>query len=544
MRASDWPRAVALFRQAVEADRDGLSAWRMLGAAANRMGDEEEAARALTEVVRLAPGDRRAATALGGLLARLERWAEAEAAFRAAACAETFTSVLPRLADAVERQGRPWEAAVILDMHLTHAPEDARAAVRLGQLRQKIGDRAAATRAFERALRLDPSHDGAAMALAQLRAEGGDEPGAVALLQALVQARPQNPVARLRLAAMLRAAGRLGEAETALGVEAASDPRLASMLGQIREEGGDIAGAEAGFRAAVDAAPDRPAYLRLLALNLVRQGRRAEVAPLRARLAEMALAGLPETLAAAIAQMSRAVHADATTDPSQGVWPDRRRWSAEERRAWGRAANELLVNWATYKEGGADDVARLAPPIDVDELGRDGRGLVLVGCHLGTYAPILARLLATQADMRIVSTSPHYMLTYPSPPIVAAGGDGRALTTELAVALRRGGLVYLAADGKVGRQSERAYRIGGRAIRLPVGAAALAFTSRAPAYWSHAAWTPAGLTTELVAAPPRQEGQAFETWLELWHEFVAERMNAIIAQGPENLTSDLEGEAV
>jgi F-type H+-transporting ATPase subunit b len=104
MRAGDWARAAALFGQIVDADPDALPAWRMLATAATRIGDEPEAARALTEVVRLAPEDRRSAVSLGGLRSRQQRWAEAEAAYRAAACAENFAAVLPRLADILSKR--------------------------------------------------------------------------------------------------------------------------------------------------------------------------------------------------------------------------------------------------------------------------------------------------------------------------------------------------------------------------------------------------------------------------------------------------------
>jgi tetratricopeptide (TPR) repeat protein len=137
-----------------------------------------------------------------------------------------------------EDQGSITQAAEAADREARLAPRDATAWERVGRLRLRLMDRAAARRALERARGLNPSVEGL-LDLALVHHLEGDIGAEVSALEQAVGVAPDAAHAWSRYAHALARTDRLGDAigacERALAL--ADDPEVADLLARLREAG-------------------------------------------------------------------------------------------------------------------------------------------------------------------------------------------------------------------------------------------------------------------------------------------------------------------
>jgi tetratricopeptide (TPR) repeat protein len=246
------------------------------------------------------------------------------------------------------------EAAAHFRKGLELAPESAALHHRLGTALYMMGDRAAARKEFETAVRVSPTFFLAQYSLGVLLQDEGRHADAVARFRAALDAQPTYTEARVRLGANLQRLGRAGEAlrqyEEVLTVDAGHlEARFglamaAAALGRFRDA---RAALESGLRVHPEQSAFSHALARVLAAapdDRVRDGARAlalanELAARDGRSLE-----LGETLAMALAEVGRFEDAAAVQrDLIRGA----------ERAGLASVVPRLAANLALYERGQA-----------------------------------------------------------------------------------------------------------------------------------------------------------------------------------------------
>lgn len=166
---------------------------------------------------RAGAADPRARAALGALLARTGRAAEAEALLRAL-LAEQPSAPFPHhtLGALLLREGRAGEALAVLERAVALEPALAVAHTNLGVAFRALGRMREAEAAWQAALARDPRSLQAARNLAGLLLEQGALERAAAAYGAVLAAHPADEEALVGHAFVLKALGRLGEAADTL----------------------------------------------------------------------------------------------------------------------------------------------------------------------------------------------------------------------------------------------------------------------------------------------------------------------------------------
>lgn len=199
-----------------------------------------------------------------------------------------------------------------------------------------------------------------------------------------------------------------------------------------------------------------------------------------------------------------------------------RRWL---RRAWwGKEAGLAVDDCLTGMR--APEVWRRLLPVDwtpIDRVSGDGRGLILAGAHLGPPG-VAARLVGERLPEtlflvdRLWADAPERSLR------TVEHAEPRAWSlAEAHLHLRRGGIVYLAADGCGGEQRVPRSFLG-RSIRLGTGAAVLARMSGARSLPITALWEGTRIRIECGApiAPSATDAVAWQgEWIDAFLAWLA-----------------------
>jgi tetratricopeptide (TPR) repeat protein len=135
-----------------------------------------------------------------------------------------------------EDMGAYSQAAEAADREARLAPSDAAAWERVGRLRLRLGDRAAARRGFERARRAGPTVEGL-LDLALIHHLDGEVGAEVSACEEATRLEPESPVAWSRLAHSLARTDRVGDAVDACNRALAlvDDPEVGDLLARLRE---------------------------------------------------------------------------------------------------------------------------------------------------------------------------------------------------------------------------------------------------------------------------------------------------------------------
>jgi len=244
-----WPALQSAARGFTQRFPAHAMGWKALAMAMAAQGFDELSLAGFQRAAELAPGDADAPCYRGHALKRLQRLAEAEAAYRQALVLRPeHVEALNHLADALFRQGRLAEAEAVFRQSLALQPGDAQTHANLGVMLKNQGKMAASEAAYRQALALQPGFADALANLGVLLNRMDRRGEAEAAYRQSLEARPGHADTLSNLGLLLMEQGRLAEAETVCRQALAIDPGLfaaRSNLLFMLNHGDDLAPAAA-----------------------------------------------------------------------------------------------------------------------------------------------------------------------------------------------------------------------------------------------------------------------------------------------------------
>lgn len=259
------------FRRALALRPSFVTARIALGSALRRKGATAEAISLLQDATSAGSNEERsrAWAALGWALLTANRRHEAVKAFdRAIEFSPARTGV--RLAIARAWQSTDLDedevtALRVLERTSELSPDLPAVWYALGRARERTGDKAGAMEAYDRTLRLAPSHAQARRRAVQLAISSRDFPRARRDAERLVADAPADPEARFLAATVAEKDGRKDDAlrayHSALDAAKGTYPEAWLAIGQLQRAAGDAAAARAAYGKALGQKPDYTAAL-------------------------------------------------------------------------------------------------------------------------------------------------------------------------------------------------------------------------------------------------------------------------------------------
>jgi superkiller protein 3 len=197
---------------------------------------------------------------LGRALLGLKRYTDAAPQFEGAIRFQpAYGMAHEALAECRAAQGDLKGAIAALRRGREAAPQDGSLPMREASYWERLGDRAAATRAYEAALPLAPKNAWVRIRLGELARDAGDLPRAAGLMREAVGLEPANASYWNSLGMVLGAKGELTEAEKAFREAASRDgasPKYAYNLGLALQRQGKTEEAAERFRETLKLRPD------------------------------------------------------------------------------------------------------------------------------------------------------------------------------------------------------------------------------------------------------------------------------------------------
>jgi len=211
-----------------------------------------------------------------------------------------------------------------------------------------------------------------------------------------------------------------------------------------------------------------------------------------------------------------------------------RRW---QRRAWwGSALSRTLKD--RLARGDDRGLDRAVLPVDWSPLEAAlsrGRGVVVVGAHIGPGGVVpwalSKRFPNTLSLIGVRGDKPHHLRVHD---VIADKSRATALAAGR-LALRRGGIVYVSADGGFGAQCSELEALG-FAVRIGEGAPTLSRLCGAPTVPACALWQGARIRVEL-AAPILPVAAEPAVWRREWIEAYCRWLNEV-DRGAEKVDLD------
>lgn len=206
----DAAGALKLYERASALRPDSALPWHDRGAALGHLGRFPEALEAFDAALRIDPTNAGAQFNRAIVLEKLDRAADAEPAYRSLAAGDS--AYAPRaalnLGTILVRRGDRDGARAAYERCVELDPVSASGRHNLGALLVELGDDAAARPHLERAASLRPNDPRPLALLGQIADDAGDVETAERLLRAALRCDPRFPSARYRLAQLLRRSGR------------------------------------------------------------------------------------------------------------------------------------------------------------------------------------------------------------------------------------------------------------------------------------------------------------------------------------------------
>jgi hypothetical protein len=212
-----------------------------------------------------------------------------------------------------------------------------------------------------------------------------------------------------------------------------------------------------------------------------------------------------------------------------------RRW--QQRAWWGSALSRTVKD--RLARGDDSGVARVLRPVDwtpLDAALARGRGVLVVGAHVGLGGVVPWALSRRCPDLLcligIGDDTPHHLKVHD---ILSDTARATALA-DARLTLRRGGVVYLPADGPHGGAYDERVLLG-RRIRIGAGAPALARLCQTPTVPACALWDGGHIRVALAPAIAPQS-TAPDAWRSEWLNAYYAWLSAHLAGAGENLQLD------
>ncbi len=275
-----YREALEQFEQAVHADPALVKAWENLGWAQHRLGNDTEAIRLWTTLLKLEPDNVSMLNALSEAQASRRAWAEAASVLRKSLeLRHDQPDIRLRYGQALEGLDRPDDAEAQYRAILQGNPSHLKARIRLAELEERRGEPDRAVETLRQAAARDPSLAAPlGPRIARLESERGNREfqrgawdEAVAAYESALRWKPGDPRQLTNLGWAERRAGRTDRAIEAWTRAAAANPpdpaALSRNLGDACLEAGRADDARSWFEKAATADPaDAEAYLRLARL--------------------------------------------------------------------------------------------------------------------------------------------------------------------------------------------------------------------------------------------------------------------------------------
>lgn len=215
--------------------------------------------------------------------------------------------------------------------------------------------------------------------------------------------------------------------------------------------------------------------------------------------------------------------------------PALRRW---QRRAWWGSALSRTVK-DRLARGDDRGVARALRAVDwsrLDAALAAGRGVVVAGAHVGVGGVVPWALSRRCADLLCLigvgDDTPHHLTVHD----VRSDATRATALAAARLTLRRGGVVYLPADGEHGATYDERV-LCGRRVRIGAGAPTLARLCRTPTLPACALWDGGRIRLELGPAIAPDSG-APDAWKAEWLTAYYAWLSAHLSGAGENVQLD------
>lgn len=327
----------------------------------------------------------------------------------------------------------------------------------------------------------------------------------------------------------LRRHGRSAEADQRLDETAAARAAAAALNERVfvarkAYDARDYAASVAQLDEVLRADPDHQAAGKLAPLAAYRAGLldHPSLDALRRRIRE------PERFADALARVAREV--GVTPQPDPGGLPDRSDWTDHQRYGWGRRIDAVIRDQVL---GGPESLAAIlhrGQSLGMPEHLQQG-GAVILLLHVGSINFAIGQVVASGIPFNLVTSGELHGLALPGQVIDVQIGRSTALLARMAVALRRGTNVVVAADGPLGQQVDIFTHHG---VEYPIAAGPLALAHRLKArtHLLIAGYAARSLISRFVEGPPATA--SLETLQGFWGGAIREEVARMTALGPEN----------
>lgn len=244
----------------------------------HQSGDLEGAAALYVQILRAAPEAARLRSNLGAAYAGLGRYDEAIEEYRKALTAEDDPAIRRNLALALQKAGRPQEAAAESRLLLERDPANRDALLTLADSLLRLGDAKGAVAALQPAAAAAPDDKAVAYLLGTALLEQGKTDDAQAVMDRVF--RDDSPEAHVLLGSMYSRRQEWKKAVAELGKARAANPALPLvnfLYGEaVMKESNDWEGAKAAFRAELALNPSHFEANLLLGTLLREEGRHEE----------------------------------------------------------------------------------------------------------------------------------------------------------------------------------------------------------------------------------------------------------------------------
>lgn len=203
---------------------------------------------------------------------------------------------------------------------------------------------------------------------------------------------------------------------------------------------------------------------------------------------------------------------------------------------WGVQAGRVVQG--ILRRGRIEEVMSLVIPPDTSCLDlalAKGRGVLLIGAHLGPYA--VNWHLLDRLDCEVLNlASARGPLGLGIKTIDVSGEEERKRSLAACLLhLRRNGVVMIAADDRWGSRF-KPYPFLSCSMSMSLGAAHLARMAVVPTLWFFSLWDAQRKRIQVIIEDSGLDsGQAVENWEDVWVSAYLQRLAEIILHQPENL---------
>ena len=255
----DFREAERLCRQLLKSDNADAQALHLLAQVVNQQGRYAEAIGVMEKLLALDPMQPSFYNDYGVMLASLDRWAEAETAYRMALVLDgTGVDARFNLALALFRQKKTDEALQVLDLLENRNPDFAEQYELRGEILQSAKRHAEAVLAFSKGIERGLQGAEILVNLGTALSDAGSKDEAFALLAKSGELDSEDAAVNFYLGNLFREQGALDDAAKYFRKAVDLFPEFAEAhnnLGLVLQAQGDDAGAEAAFAQALSAAP-------------------------------------------------------------------------------------------------------------------------------------------------------------------------------------------------------------------------------------------------------------------------------------------------